>query len=186
MAHQWFGDIVTTGWWDDLWLNESFAEYMGNRVSADATAFTDNWVDDAYARHKRGLVADQRTTTHPVAGNGSSTPRPHSRTSTASLRQGLRILRQLNATVGDEDIFEGTVDHIEGHRFGNATMHDLFDSWERAGAKPNGTDLSSFTDNWLRTAGPDRIQLDRAAGVVRLVRRPRSTRRTGHTGSARP
>ena len=71
MAHQWFGNIVTPKWWDDLWLNESFAEYMGNRVTADVTEYDDAWTHNAYARRQWGLVADQRPSTHPVAGNGA-------------------------------------------------------------------------------------------------------------------
>jgi aminopeptidase N len=164
MAHQWFGNIVTPRWWDDLWLNESFAEYMGNRVTADVTEYDDAWTHNAYARRQWGLVADQRPTTHSVAGNGAVD-------ATAALQdfdgisyaKGSSILKQLNATLGDEVFFAGAIDHFTTHRFGNATMHDLFASWERAGAG----DLSSFTSNWLRTAGPDSIVLDRAAGVVR-------------------
>ncbi|MGH3333088.1 MAG: M1 family metallopeptidase, partial [Nocardioidaceae bacterium] len=68
MAHQWFGDLVTMRWWDDLWLNESFAEYMGNRVAHDATEFQDAWVDHAFGRKRWGLETDQRPSTHPVAG----------------------------------------------------------------------------------------------------------------------
>jgi aminopeptidase N len=164
MAHQWFGNIVTPKWWDDLWLNESFAEYMGNRVTADVTEYDDNWTDNAYARRQWGLTADQRPSTHPVAGNGAVD-------ATAALQnfdgisyaKGSSILKQLNASLGDEVFFAGAIDHFTRHRFGNATMHDLFRSWEEAGAG----DLSSFTDNWLRTAGPDTVVLDRAAGVVR-------------------
>jgi len=164
MAHQWFGNIVTPAWWDDLWLNESFAEYMGNRVTADVTQYDDAWVDNAYARRQWGLKADQRPSTHPVAGNGA-------KDATAALQdfdgisyaKGSSILKQLNATMGDDVFFAGAIDHFTRHRFGNATMHDLFESWERAGAG----DLSSFTSNWLRTAGPDRIVVDRAAGVIR-------------------
>jgi aminopeptidase N len=164
MAHQWFGNIVTPAWWDDLWLNESFAEYMGNRVTADVTEYADMWVDDSYARRQWGLVADQRPSTHPVAGTGAVDASAALQDFDGiSYAKGCAILRQLNATVGDEVFFTGVIDHFERHRFGNATMHDLFQSWERAGAG----DLSSFTDNWLRTAGPDRIELDRAAGVVR-------------------
>jgi aminopeptidase N len=164
MAHQWFGNIVTPSWWDDLWLNESFAEYMGNRVTADVTEYDDAWTHNAYARRQWGLVADQRPSTHPVAGNGAVD-------ATAALQnfdgisyaKGSSILKQLNATLGDEVFFAGVIDHFTKHRFGNATMHDLFAGWERAGAG----DLSAFTSNWLRTAGPDAIVLDRAAGVVR-------------------
>ena len=164
MAHQWFGNLVTPAWWDDLWLNESFAEYMGNRVTADVTEYADAWVDSAYARRQWGLVADQRPSTHPVAGNGAVDASAALQDFDGiSYAKGCAILRQVNATLGDEVFFKGTIDHFESHRFGNATMHDLFASWERAGAE----DMSNFTDNWLRTAGPDRIELDRAAGVVR-------------------
>jgi aminopeptidase N len=164
MAHQWFGNIVTPAWWDDLWLNESFAEYMGNRVTADVTEYGDAWVDNAYARRQWGLTADQRPSTHPVAGNGA-------KDASAALQdfdgisyaKGSSILKQLNATMGDDVFFAGAIDHFTRHRFGNATMHDLFESWERAGAG----DLSAFTSNWLRTAGPDRIVVDRTAGVIR-------------------
>ncbi|GAA2150627.1 aminopeptidase N [Nocardioides koreensis] len=164
MAHQWFGNIVTPKWWDDLWLNESFAEYMGNRVTADVTEYDDAWTHNAYARRQWGLVADQRPSTHAVAGNGAVD-------ATAALQdfdgisyaKGSSILKQLNATLGDEVFFAGAIDHFTRHRFGNATMHDLFASWEQAGAG----DLSAFTSSWLRTAGPDTIVLDRAAGTVR-------------------
>jgi aminopeptidase N len=164
MAHQWFGNIVTPKWWDDLWLNESFAEYMGNRVTADVTEYDDAWTHNAYARRQWGLVADQRPSTHPVAGNGAADATTALQDFDGiSYAKGSSILKQLNASLGDEVFFAGVVDHFTKHRFGNATMHDLFASWEQAGAG----DLGSFTSNWLRTAGPDTIALDRAAGVLR-------------------
>jgi aminopeptidase N len=164
MAHQWFGNIVTPKWWDDLWLNESFAEYMGNRVTADVTEYDDAWTHNAYARRQWGLVADQRPSTHPVAGNGAfDASAALQNFDGISYAKGSSILKQLNARLGDEVFFAGAIDHFTRHRFGNATMHDLFASWEQAGAG----DLSAFTDSWLRTAGPDTIVLDREAGVVR-------------------
>ena len=164
MAHQWFGNIVTPRWWDDLWLNESFAEYMGNRVTADVTEYDDAWTHNAYARRQWGLVADQRPSTHPVAGNGAEDAGSALQDFDGiSYTKGSSILKQLNAALGDEVFFAGAFDHFARHRFGNATMHDLFASWERAGAG----DLSTFTGNWLRTAGPDTIVLDRAAGAIR-------------------
>ncbi|HEX5088437.1 MAG TPA: aminopeptidase N [Nocardioides sp.] len=168
MAHQWFGNLVTPAWWDDLWLNESFAEYMGNRVTADVTEYTDMWVSDSYARRQWGLTADQGPSSHPVAGNGAVDASAALQDFDGiSYAKGCAILRQINATLGDDVFFRGAIDHFERHRFGNATMHDLFESWERAGASDVGMDMAAFTDNWLRTAGPDRIELDRAAGVIR-------------------
>ncbi len=164
MAHMWFGDIVTPVWWDDLWLNESFAEYMGARVTADVTEFTEVWVTEAYNRRSWGLTADQRPSTHPVAGNGAEDA------STAlqnfdgiSYAKGASILKQLNSRLGDDVFFGGVRDHFARHRYGNATMTDLLEAWEAAGA----SDLAGFRDDWLLSAGPDVLDLDRGRGVVR-------------------
>jgi aminopeptidase N len=167
MAHQWFGNLVTPAWWDDLWLNESFAEYMGNRVTADVTEYADAWADMSYARRQWGLVADQRPSTHPVAGNGAvDAVAALQDFDGISYSKGSAILRQLAASLGDEVFFRGVVDHFSRHRFANATMHDLLDSWQRAGAG----DLTDFAGQWLRTAGPDTITYDRAKGA--LLRTP--------------
>jgi aminopeptidase N len=164
MAHQWFGNIVTPKWWDDLWLNESFAEYMGVRVTADVTEYADAWTDHAYDRRVWGLTADQGPSTHPVAGNGALDASAALQDFDGiSYAKGSSILKQLNAALGDEVFFDGVIDHLTRHRFGNATMHDLFASWEAAGAG----DLSSFTASWLRTAGADTLTFDRATGVIR-------------------
>jgi len=167
MAHQWFGNLVTPVWWDDLWLNESFAEYMGNRVTADVTEYSDAWADLSYARRQWGLIADQRPSTHPVAGNGAVDAAAALQDFDGiSYAKGSAILRQLANTLGDDVFFAGVIDHFTAHRFGNATMHDLLASWQRAGAG----DLSGFASQWLRTAGPDTITYDRARQEV--VRTP--------------
>jgi aminopeptidase N len=163
MAHQWFGNLVTPAWWDDLWLNESFAEYLGNRVTADVTQYDDTWVALSYARRQWGLVADQAPTTHPVAGNGA-------KDAVAALQdfdgisyaKGSAILKQLAATHGDDVFFGGVRDHFDLHRFGNATLADLLGSWQRAGAG----DLTDFSAQWLTTAGPDRLAFDRSVGQI--------------------
>ncbi len=191
MAHQWFGNLTTPKWWDDLWLNESFAEYMGNRVTGDVTEYDDVWTHNSYARRQWGLVADQRPSTHPVAGNGAADASSALQDFDGiSYAKGSSILKQLNARLGDEVFFAGVVDHFTTHRFGNATMHDLFASWERAAAqRDSAVDLSSFTSNWLRTAGPDAIVLDRAAGVVRRTPpadHPAERSHTVRVATARP
>ncbi len=185
MAHQWFGNIVTPAWWDDLWLNESFAEYLGNRVTGEVTEYADVWTHMAYARRQWGLVADQRPTTHSVAGNGAvDAVAALQNFDGISYAKGSTILKQLNATMGDDVFLAGAVDHMTTHLFGNATMHDLFGSWERAGAG----DLSGFINSWLLTAGPDTITLDREAGLVRRtppVEHPADRSHTFHVATAR-
>jgi aminopeptidase N len=167
MAHQWFGDLVTPRWWDDLWLNESFAEYMGNRVTHDATEFTDVHVDTAFGRKRWGLEADQRPSTHPVAGNGATDALAALQDFDGiSYAKGSAVLKQLNSNLGDEVFFAGVRDHFARHRFGNATMHDLFTAWEQAGAG----DLSSWAHGWLRTAGVDLLGVDRTAEPPALRR----------------
>ena len=164
MAHMWFGDLVTPVWWDDLWLNESFAEYMGARVAADVTEFSDSWLSESYGRRSWGLSADQRPSTHPVAGNGAADGATALQNFDGiSYAKGASIIKQLNSRLGDAVFFRGVSDLFEKHRFGNAAMADLMEAWERAGAG----DLSAFGDGWLLTAGPDRIVLDRTGGVVR-------------------
>ena len=164
MAHQWFGNLVTLAWWDDLWLNESFAEYMGYRVTAEATEFTDAPVEAANVRKIWGLVADGRPSTHPVAGTGAVDAAAALQDFDGiSYAKGSAALAQLAALVGDEVFLGGVRRHFDLHAFGNATMRDLFTAWEDAGAG----DLTPWTSAWLRTSGMDEIRVDRDAGLVR-------------------
>jgi aminopeptidase N len=164
MAHQWFGNLVTLAWWDDLWLNESFAEYMGYRVTAEATEFTDAPVESANVRKIWGLVADGRPSTHPVAGTGAVDAAAALQDFDGiSYAKGSAALAQLASLVGDEVFLGGVRRHFDLHAFGNATMRDLFTAWEDAGAG----DLTPWTSAWLRTSGMDEIRVDRDAGLVR-------------------
>ncbi|HET9501106.1 MAG TPA: aminopeptidase N [Marmoricola sp.] len=167
MAHQWFGNLTTPKWWDDLWLNEAFAEYIGNRVTAGATRYDDAQAWASITRKVWGLTADARPTTHPVAGNGAvDADAALQDFDGISYAKGHVLLAQLASRVGDRVFFDGVRDHFERHRFGNATMTDLFGSWEQAGAG----DLRRWADQWLRTAGLDRLSVDPdGAGVRREV-----------------
>jgi aminopeptidase N len=154
-------------WWDDLWLNESFAEYMGNRVTHDATEFKDAWVDVGFGRKRWGVQTDQRPSTHPVAGNGAVDA--HSALQNfdgISYAKGSAVLKQLNARLGDDVFFAGVREHFARNRFGNATMDDLFSSWESAGA----VDLEQWSRGWLRTAGLDLLRVDRSGPQPVIVR----------------
>jgi aminopeptidase N len=167
MAHQWFGDIVTMSWWNDLWLNESFAEYMAYRVAFDATRYTDNWLEFAFVRKWWGMQADQRASTHPVA----SDPDKDALASLAdfdgiSYAKGAAVLKQLVSYLGDDVFLAGVRAHITGNEYGNATLADLASKWTAAGA----TDLDRWAEGWLRTPGLDTISAERTATGVRLTR----------------
>ncbi|THA26937.1 aminopeptidase N [Streptomyces sp. RKND-216] len=157
MAHMWFGDLVTLRWWDDVWLNESFADYMGYQVLADATRFREVWTDFGAARKGWGYDADQRGSTHPVAPEPESVPD----TATALLNfdgisyaKGASALRQLVAWLGEKAFLAGVNEHFARHRFGNATLADFVDSMARASAD---RDVHAWADAWLRTTGVDTL-----------------------------
>ncbi|MFI7597334.1 aminopeptidase N [Actinoplanes sp. NPDC049681] len=149
MAHQWFGDLVTMAWWDDLWLNESFAEYLGTRITAEATRFTGTWTSFAMQRKAWGMRADQRPSTHPVAPSDvDDTALALLNFDGISYAKGAAVLRQLVAYVGDKAFLAGLNDHFAAHAYGNATLADLLAAVSRS----SGTDLSSWAELWLRRA----------------------------------
>ena len=126
MAHMWFGDLVTMRWWDDLWLNESFAEYLGTRVTAEATRFDQAWTTFAMRRKAWGYAADQRPSTHPVAPEEvADADEGLLNFDGISYAKGASVLRQLVAWLGDEAFLAGLNAHFAAHRFGNATLADL-------------------------------------------------------------
>nr|WP_063770866.1 aminopeptidase N [Streptacidiphilus neutrinimicus] len=154
MAHMWFGDLVTMRWWDDLWLNESFAEYMGFRVVADATRYEGAWTGFASTK-AWGRDADQRPSTHPVAPEAvADTAAALQNFDGISYAKGGAALRQLVAWLGDEAFFEGVNRHFEAHAFGNATLDDLLQSL----AASSGRDVHAWAERWLRTTGLDTLQ----------------------------
>ncbi len=170
MAHMWFGDLVTMRWWDDLWLNESFAEYMGYRVCAsiDNERATLAWTEFGINRRDWGYVADQTPSSHPVAGNGSLTAAAAlADFDGISYAKGASVLKQLAAHLGDEIFFAGLRLHFQRHRFGNATFADLIDAWTTAGAQ----DLAGWAEGWLRTSGLDTIEAELTGDGTAVLRR---------------
>jgi aminopeptidase N len=168
MAHQWFGDLVTMRWWDDLWLNESFAEFMAHRVCAEATDFADAWVDFSFTRKRWGMVADQRPTTHPVAGNGAADAASALNDFDGiSYAKGAAVLKQLNAHLGDEVFLGGVRRHLRRHAYGNAALADLLQAWTDAGA----LDVHAWAGQWLRLPGVDTLRADEDADGAVLLRR---------------
>ncbi|MEK8109648.1 M1 family aminopeptidase [Micromonospora sp. M12] len=146
MAHMWFGDLVTMRWWDDLWLNESFAEYLGTRVTAEATRFDQAWTTFAMRRKAWGYAADQRPPPTRSPRRRWPTPTRAAQLRRHLVRQGASVLRQLVAWLGDEAFLAGLNAHFAAHRFGNATLADLLASLSTS----SGRDLSDWAESWLR------------------------------------
>ncbi|MFH9601013.1 aminopeptidase N [Streptomyces rochei] len=154
MAHMWFGDLVTLKWWDDIWLNESFAEYMGYQTTAETTRFTDTWTDFGVTRKPWGYDADQRPSTHPVAPeNVEDTASALLNFDGISYAKGASALRQLVTWLGEKDFLAGINIHFERHRFANATLGDFIDSLAAA----TDRDVHAWADAWLRTTGVDTL-----------------------------
>ncbi len=160
MAHMWFGNLVTMRWWNDVWLSESFATYMGFRVLADATAFTGTWTDFALTHKTRGYDADQRVSAHPVAPEPREVPDTDAARGSyddISYAKGASALRQLVAWLGWPAFLAGINDYFARYRFGCATLADLLDCLSRAA----GTDVGEWAGPWLRSSGVDTLTVSR-------------------------
>jgi aminopeptidase N len=158
MAHMWFGNLVTMRWWDDIWLSESFAEYMGYQVLAEATQFRYGWVDFAVADKTWGYDSDQRRTTHPVAPDAAEvidTDTALANFDGISYAKGASALRQLAYRLGPA-FNTGLNDFISTHAFGVASLPDFLAALTLAG----GVDISAWADQWLRTSGVDTIRAE--------------------------
>ncbi len=173
MAHMWFGDLVTMEWWDDLWLNESFAEYMGYQILIEVSRFTDAWTTFGVARKPWGYDADQRPSTHPVAVDGlDDVDAALVNFDGISYAKGASALRQLVAWIGEEAFLRGVNDYFARHRFGNATLSDLLDSLSGS----SGQDVHAWAERWLRTTGVDTLSVSPDLEVTHQGERPHRIR----------
>ncbi len=155
LAHQWFGDLVTLRWWDDLWLNESFAEYLGHRCCTDATRYP-VWTEFGIRRKSWGAVADQSPSTHPVAGTEAGDAATALQNFDGiSYAKGAAVLRQLVAYLGDDAFLAGLRTYFTRHAFGNAEFAELLACWTEAGA----VDLQRWAAAWLQTTGMDLLDV---------------------------
>ena len=149
MAHMWFGNLVTMRWWDDLWLNESFAELMGFLTVDRTTRFEGSWVDFAATRKAWGYRADELPSTHPVQGDVPDNRSALLNFDGISYAKGASVLRQLMATVGEDVFLTGVRAYLDRHAFGNTAFADLLAELETA----SGRDLQAWAHAWLQTTG---------------------------------
>ena len=149
MAHMWFGDLVTMKWWDDLWLNESFAEWACYHAEVLATEFTDSWTGFANARKITGYTQDQLPTTHPIAADNHDLQAVEVNFDMITYAKGASVLKQLVAWVGLEPFLSGLRSYFKEFAYGNATFDDLLRHLEAA----SGRELQGWAAEWLQTAG---------------------------------
>jgi aminopeptidase N len=149
MAHMWFGDLVTMRWWDDLWLNESFAELLGTLTVDEATGLPGSWAAFTVGRKAWGYAADQLPTTHPVTTEVPDAQSALLNFDGISYAKGASVLRQLMAYVGRDAFFAGVRAYLDRHAWGNTTLADLLTALERS----SGRELRAWSDAWLRTTG---------------------------------
>ncbi|HEY3505339.1 MAG TPA: aminopeptidase N [Actinocatenispora sp.] len=152
MAHMWFGNLVTLRWWDDLWLNESFAEYLGFRVASEATRFRHAWASFGVTRKLVGYEKDQGPSTHPVApADVPDVAHGMLNVDAISYPKGASALRQLATLLGDDTFWAGLRRYFQRYAYGNADLADLIGAM----AEESGRDLGDWARRWLRTTGVD-------------------------------
>ena len=149
LAHMWFGDLVTMTWWDDLWLNESFAEWASHQANVEATRYRDAWTTFLNLRKAWAYRQDQLPTTHPIAADMVDLDAVAVNFDGITYAKGAAALRQLVAWVGEAEFFAGVRAYFVEHAWGNTSLPDLLSHLERA----SGRDLSTWTRQWLQTSG---------------------------------
>lgn len=148
LAHMWFGDMVTMKWWNDLWLNESFAEFMSHLALAEATEYTEGWTG-FMLRKDWGMNQDQLPTTHPITAEIRDLADVEVNFDGITYAKGASVLRQLVTYVGREHFFAGLHEYLTKHSYSNATLADLLGELEKA----SGRDLKQWSRVWLEEAG---------------------------------
>jgi aminopeptidase N len=156
LAHMWFGDLVTMRWWDDLWLNESFATFASVDCQASATRWTDAWTTFANLEKTWAYRQDQMPSTHPIAADIRDIEDVEVNFDGITYAKGASVLKQLVAWVGRDKFYEGMRRYFERHAWGNTSLSDLLAVLEEV----SGRDLSGWAKEWLETAGVNTLRAD--------------------------
>ncbi len=161
MAHMWFGDLVTMRWWDDLWLNESFATYMSVLAQASATRWTNAWTTFANTEKTWAYRQDQLPSTHPIAADMVDIEAVTVNFDGITYAKGASVLKQLVAWVGQDAFLAGLRTYFQKHQYGNTELRDLLVELEAS----SGRDLSAFSAEWLETAGVNTLRASFETGA---------------------
>jgi aminopeptidase N len=177
MAHMWFGDIVTMRWWDDLWLNEAFADWAANWATTNATQYTDRWATFLTLQKVAGYRSDRAPTTHPIRQPVGDVAEAAAGFDNITYCKGASVLKQLVVYVGEDKFLAGLRDYFQKHEYDNASLADLMDALARA----SGRDLTPWVHGWLETAGTDTLHLETSdAGTSLRAEGPGDTEARPH------
>ena len=154
LAHMWFGDLVTMRWWNDLWLNESFAEFMSALAAAEATEFKQAWTTFASMEKAWAYRQDQLPTTHPIVAEIRDLEDVQVNFDGITYAKGASVLKQLVAWVGQDKFMQGVREYFGKHSWGNTELTDLLSELEAA----SGRDLGEWSAQWLETAGVNTLR----------------------------
>ncbi|KJE25436.1 Membrane alanyl aminopeptidase [Frankia torreyi] len=154
MAHMWFGDLVTMRWWDDLWLNESFATYMSVLAQVSSTRFTNGWTTFANAEKGWAYRQDQLSSTHPIVADAPDMDAVRTNFDGITYAKGASVLKQLVAWVGQEEFLSGLRTYFRRYEYANTSLRDLLDELENA----SGRDLTTWSAEWLETTGVNTLR----------------------------
>ncbi|MDJ0316022.1 MULTISPECIES: aminopeptidase N [Arthrobacter] len=154
LAHMWFGDLVTMRWWNDLWLNESFAEFMSTLAAAENTKYVDSWTTFSSLEKSWAYRQDQLPSTHPIKAEINDLEDVLVNFDGITYAKGASVLRQLVAWVGQEEFMAGVRAYFAKHAWSNTELPDLMVELEAA----SGRDLSVWTQKWLETAGVNTLK----------------------------
>lgn len=156
LAHMWFGNLVTMQWWNDLWLNESFAEYVSTLAAAEATERKNVWVQFNVHEKSWGLGQDSYPTTHPIAAEIKDLNDVLVNFDGITYAKGAAVLQSLTNYCGREKFFEGVGNYLRRFSYANATLHDLLTELEKVTHK----DLHAWSKYWIESAGPNTLSVD--------------------------
>ncbi|MFJ6002425.1 aminopeptidase N [Arthrobacter sp. NPDC092385] len=154
LAHMWFGDLVTMRWWNDLWLNESFAEFMSTLAAAEATEFEQAWTTFAILEKGWAYRQDQLPSTHPIVAQINDLEDVQVNFDGITYAKGASVLKQLVAWVGQEEFMQGVRQYFAKHSWKNTELADLLSELEAA----SGRDLKAWSALWLETAGVNTLR----------------------------